>query len=74
MCGDVSSAKQQRVRKVIQPNVAFVEVGPVCLDPSLEYDVQMIYQGVQPPNSDVIYSETSGINVVIESVSLYCCF
>ena len=28
----------------------------------------MLYRGVQPPNSDRIYPETSGINVVIESV------
>ena len=69
MCGETSSAKQQLLRKVIQANVAFVEVGPICLDPGLEYDVQMIYQGVQPPNSDRIYAETSGINVIIQSVS-----
>ena len=64
----MSSAKQQILRKVIQLNVVFVEVGPVCIDPSLQYDVQMIYKGVKPPNSDKIYEETSGINVIIESV------
>lgn len=68
MCGDVSSAKQQVLRKVIQPTVAFVEVGPVCLDNDLEYEVQMIYRGVQPPGSDTIYPLTQGINIVIESV------
>ena len=70
MCGEVSSAKQQIVRKVVRPNVAFVEVGPVCIDPSLQYDVQMIYKGVQPTDSDRIYAETSGINVIIESVGV----
>ena len=68
MCGDTSSAKQQVVRRVIQAEVAFVEVGPICLDPNLKYDIQMIYQGVQPSGSDRIYSETGGVNIVIESV------
>lgn len=74
MCGDTSSVKQQIVRKVIQSEVAFVEVGPICLDPNVEYDVLMIYRGVQPPNSDKIYTETSGINVVIESVRTHINF
>lgn len=45
MCGEVSSAKQQIVRKVIQTNVAFVEAGPLCFDPDLKYNIQLIYKG-----------------------------
>ena len=40
----------------------------MCLDPNTKYNVRIVYKGVQSPDGK-LYTETSGLNIVINSVS-----